>query len=207
MPVARKTEPLMASQDTEYRLDGADVNHLRKRGRPKNIRNPAYFAQETKVECAALYCVTGDLKDISKRVHVPIETLRIWQQEAWWAEIQRRIMVDCNDKLLSTINSTLDKALTALVDRLENGDVVKQIPNVDEEGNVVMQDIRSPVKARDLSQIFNALSHQRQLMLGSPTQITAQTSTDARLQHLQERFEQFSKAKTIEGEVKQIEDK
>ena len=198
---------------TEYKLDGKPITISKKRGKPIVVRNPLFYTQEKKIEAASLYCVLGDAKQVALLAKVPEAEVRKWRQEPWWADIQKTIMLEQNDGLLSKINNTIDQALAMLEDRVVNGDceIIDAKPAViGKDGNIVADaqpagTKRTPVKARDLSQIFNALSHQRNLMRGDPTQIVSQTSTETRLLQLQEQFKSMAKGTVLDGECKQIE--
>jgi hypothetical protein len=117
--------------------------------------------------------------------------------------------------MLAKINSTIELALGMLEDRILKGDceIIPAKPAViGKDGNITAdatpaQEQRTPIKARDLSQIFHALTHQRNLMKGDPTQITQNSTTEDRLAKLQEHFTAFSQSKTVEGELTVIEEK
>jgi hypothetical protein len=200
---------LHEEKKTDYCLNGKQITVSKKRGRPPKIRNPLFFTQDKKIEACALYCVLGDFKRVAEQAKVPEKELRKWQEEPWWYEVQRKIMVEQNDGLLSKINDTIDLALTSLEDRIINGDCVYLPEKIGNNGNLISEEktVRVPVKARDLAQIFHAMTHQRQLMRGDPTQISSSTTTtESRLNELQKHFKMFAQGNVIEGEVTEVED-
>lgn len=194
---------------TGYHLNGKEIDLKRKPGRPRIIRNPLFYPQEKKVEVCSLYCVLGDTKKVSVISEVPESTIKEWKKETWWAEITKEIMIEQNDGLLSTINETINNAMVMLQDRILNGDYHYVEAKYNKEGACVQEEglKREPIKARDLSQIFSHLTHQRNLMKGDPTQITAPTSTNQRLEELKNYFISFTKGTVLDGECKEIEDK
>lgn len=198
---------------TDYTYEGKQITLTKRPGRPRIYRNPLYVPQETKLEAAALYAVLGDVSKVAELAKVSEKQIRDWQKEPFWTEIQIQIAHEGNTRFLSKINSTVEEALKALEDRIIKGDC-KIIPAVperkDANGNIIQEakperEIRTPIKARDLAQIFHTLTHQKQLMEGKATTITSTQSTDDRLKLLQDRFKEFVNGRTIEGDCKAIE--
>lgn len=194
---------------TDYVLDGKRVTITKAEGKPPKFRNPKFWSQAKKIEACSLYCVLGDMKQVSELSKVPEKELQKWRTETWWAEVQRKIMIEQNDGLLSKINNTIEQALVMLEDRILNGDCVYLSEKIGKDGDLISEEktVRVPVKARDLSQIFHAMSHQRNLMRGDPTQISASAATtEEKLLLLRSHFKSFAQGNVIEGEVHQIEE-
>ena len=178
---------------TGYQYEGKEIVAVRKVGRPPTYRkNPNYFSMSQKTDAATLYCVYGDMDEVSKLTDVPVKVLREWKQEPWWVEIQKQIYVEQNDKLSSRISGVLETAIEQIVDRLEHGD---QTYNP-KTGEIT----RKPIEAKVLTSLFDSLSHQRRVNRGEPTQITAKVQVDDRLKKLEEAFVRFANAKEINPE-------
>lgn len=177
---------------TGYHYEGKEIVGVRRNGNPKKYRNPTYFDQEKKTDAATLYCVYGDLIEVSKLTDVPIQYLRQWKEEAWWVEIQKRVFVEQNDRLSARISKVLDASIDQIADRLENGD---QTYNP-KTGEIT----RKPIEARVLAGLFESLSHQRRITRGEPTAISARVSVDDRLERLEKAFIAYSQMKTIEAD-------
>ena len=200
---------------TDYSLNGQAVVVAPKRGKPKVYHNPDYISQEKKIEAASLYAVLGDYEQVAQLAKIPEKALRALSKEVFWDEVIRQVAREGSEKMLAKINSTIELALGMLEDRILKGDceIIPAKPAViGKDGNIMAdatpaQEQRTPIKARDLSQIFHALTHQRNLMKGDPTQITQNSTTEDRLAKLQEHFTAFSQSKTVEGELTVIEEK
>jgi hypothetical protein len=192
---------------TDYSLNGQAVVVAPKRGHPKTYRNPEYIGQEKKIEAAALYAVLGDFKQVAELVKLPETVLREMSKEVLWDETIRQVAREGADKFLSKINNLLESALTMLEDRVLHGDceIIPARPAViGKDGNIThdatpAQELRTPIKARDLSQIFHALTHQRNLMVGQATSIVQNSTTEEKLKRLQDHFKEFGKLTTVEG--------
>lgn len=194
---------------TGYELNGEPIKTTRGRGRPPIIRNPDYFPHETKVSACALYCLLGHVPTVADRLAIPEVKIREWMKEQWWSEVQTQVMLESNNKLSSTINTVLDEALVMLEDRVVNGDCVYLPEKIGKDGDLISEEktVRVPLKARDLGQIFNALTHQRQLMQDKPTAITKTSSTEEKLNVLLQNFASLGAgAKVINGECEEVKE-
>ena len=175
-----------------YKLDDKEIILSKKRGPGFKFNNPSYFNLEQKTDACALYCVYGDVDQVSELTGIDPKFLRQWKDEPWWTEIQKKVFVEQNEKLASRISGVLDKSLEHLVDRLDNGDYLWDVRK--------SKLVRKPVDTKVLSNLFNNLVTRRQLIRGEPTSISTQVGVDDRLKLLAKQFEKFANAKEIEGE-------
>ena len=175
-----------------YKLDDKEIILSKKRGPGFKFNNPSYFNLEQKTDACALYCVYGDVDQVSELTGIEPKFIRQWKDEPWWTEIQKKVFVEQNEKLASRISGVLDKSLEHLVDRLDNGDYLWDVRK--------SKLVRKPVDTKVLSNLFNNLVTRRQLIRGEPTSITTQVAVDDRLKLLAKQFEKFANAKEIEGE-------
>jgi hypothetical protein len=177
-----------------YFLDGQEIATTPRRGRPLKAdhHNPSWFPQQTKIDACTMYCVYGDVDEVSKLTKVPVKYIRQWKEEPWWNEIQKKVFVEQNEKLGSRISTVLDRSLTEIEERLTNGDYLWDIRK--------SKLVRKPIDTKILSTLFNNLVNRRQLIRGEPTSITNKVGVDDRLKFLAEQFEKFASAKEIEGE-------
>ena len=175
-----------------YFLDGQEIATTPRRGRPLKAdhHNPSWFPQQTKIDACTMYCVYGDVDEVSKLTKVPVKYIRQWKEEPWWNEIQKKVFVEQNEKLGSRISTVLDRSLTEIEERLTNGDYLWDIRK--------SKLVRKPIDTKILSTLFNNLVNRRQLIRGEPTSITNKVGVDDRLKFLAEQFEKFASAKEVE---------
>lgn len=192
--------PLDTKEDrlSGYQLDGKEIILGKKRGPGYRIANPNYFNLEQKTDACALYCVYGDVEQVSEMTGIPAKTLREWKDEPWWIEIQKKVFVEQNEKLASRISTVLDKSIDHLVDRLDNGDYLWDVRK--------SKLVRKPVDTKVLNSVINNLVHRRQLIRGEPTNITTAIGVDDRLKMLAQQFERFAAAKEVVVEPERIQD-
>ena len=172
-----------------YKLDDKEIILSKKRGPGFKFNNPSYFNLEQKTDACALYCVYGDVDQVSELTGIDPKFLRQWKEEPWWSEIQKKVFVEQNEKLASRISGVLDRSLDHLVDRLDNGDYLWDVRK--------SKLVRKPIDTKVLSNLFNTLVHRRQLIRGEPTNITTQVAVDDRLRLLAKQFEKFANAKEV----------
>lgn len=172
-----------------YKLDDHEIILGKKRGPGFKFSNPSYYNLEQKTDACALYCVYGDVEQVSDLTGIPAKFIRDWKEEPWWKEIQKKVFVEQNEKLAGRISGVLDKSLEHLVDRLDNGDYLWDVRK--------SKLVRKPVDTKVLATVFNSLITRRQLIRGEPTSITSQLGVDDRLKMLAAQFEKFAIAKEV----------
>lgn len=178
-----------------YFIDGTEIMLGRRRGRPTKAKhhNPEWYPQHTKIDACTLYCVYGDFDKVSELTRVPVNKLKAWHQEPWWVDIQKQVYVEQNENLSSRIGLVLDKSITEISDRLENGDYYFS------KGSSELR--RKPVDTKTLALLFDNLATKRQLIRGEPTSISAKIGVEDRLNKLADSFEKFAKSRLIENGV------
>jgi hypothetical protein len=188
----REELPVDTSPDrlTDYKLDDHEIILGKRRGPGFKFSNPNYYNLEQKTDACAMYCVYGDIDQVSELTGIPAKFLREWKQEPWWNEIQKKVFVEQNEKLAGRISGVLDKSLEHLVDRIDNGDYLWDVRK--------SKLVRKPVDTKVLATVFNTLVTRRQLIRGEPTSITTQVGVDDRLKLLAQQFEKFAAAKEVE---------
>lgn len=173
-----------------YKLNDQEIILTKRRGPGFKFSNPNYFNLEQKTDACTLYCVYGDVEQVSEMTGIPPKFIREWKDEPWWSEIQKKVFVEQNEKLVGRINGVLDKSLEHLVDRLDNGDFLWDVRK--------SKLVRKPVDTKVLATVFNNLVTRRQLIRGEPTSISSQIGVDDRLKMLATQFEKFAAAKEVE---------
>lgn len=191
---------------TEYTYLGQTIVLAGKRGHRVTHSNPDYLSMEQRTEGAALYAVLGDFKQVAELMKVPEKALRLASKDIYWDEVQRTVARESADKFLGKINGLLESALVMLEDRITNGDCEYTPARIGKNGDLICEEAmhRVPIKGRDLSQIFHALTGQRNLMEGRATSIVQNSTTEEKLLRLQQHFKEFSKLTVIEGTATEV---
>lgn len=111
---------------------------------------------------------------------IPHRTIKYWMAQQWGKEVVGLIRDKLDDHLDSSFTAIAHTANEVVLDRLENGDFVKN-----KDGSLS----RIPVSAKDAMITGSIAFDKRSLLRGKPTSITeSQQSTDDRLTTLAEKF-------------------
>lgn len=151
------------------------------------------WSAEKKLECATLYTVYGNARQVGDLSGVPAGTIRQWKTRDWWKEMVEAVRAETEDVFDAKMTKIIDKALEKTMERLENGDQM-----YDTKRGMMLN---KEVSARDAAMTAAILYDKRQLVREKPTQRIEQVTTDERLGKLSEEFAKFARAKTIDGEV------
>lgn len=160
------------------------------RGRVEGKR--AFYSDKEKMNAVCVFAVSGNSRRVAELTKIPEATIRLWKTTEWWNELLTRVHVEEDEELDTSLTKLVTKAVTAVNDRLDEGDWVYN-PKMDKL-------IRKPVNARDLAIVTAITIDKRQLLRGQPTARIEKISQDERLSKLALQFKQFTLAKDITQE-------
>ena len=156
------------------------------------------WSEQKRIEVATAHAMGLKAPMIEVATGVPAQTIRHWRLQDWFkdlvSELQREDDYSADAKLTKIVN----KALDAVVDRLENGDFMFDPKS--------QEFVRKPLLARDVTRIADTMFDKRNLLRGKPTSISGkQEQISDRLAKLAIEFTRFVNAKDITPEAKTIE--
>lgn len=165
---------------------------------PRHKKRHGWYSEDKKFEAATLYAAVGSVTQVAKLAKVPVNTVKSWTQEDWWARYLAQVRREHNEMMDGKITKVIDKALDKIMERIEEGDYVYDI----KQGKAVAM----PMSGRDLAIVTGTVFDKRQLIRGEATKIHAAQTSDAHLEKLAEKFAEFVTNKTkqkrvVEGEV------
>lgn len=126
------------------------VAHLTLRG-----RTVLDLSEEEKIQCARDYFLTGNLSAIARERGIFYNDLLELARGALWQEEVQNLEREANAQLKVRMSQILGKALGALEDRLENGDMKLTASG---ETRLI------PVSARDLATISNVVFDKKKML-------------------------------------------
>ncbi|HET8689497.1 MAG TPA: hypothetical protein VFM18_23035 [Methanosarcina sp.] len=145
------------------------------------------FPPEVKFNVVTNYLATGSLKIAAASVGVAYETVKKWHQQQWWKEYEFEIANAKKTETNNKLSKIVDKSLSLLEDRLDNGDyIINQ-----KTGEIV----RRPVQLRDLNQVMNNILLRQEAIekeKKNQKQIQQQESVQDLLKSLAEEFSKFN---------------
>lgn len=149
-----------------------------------------------KVEVVTTYLAVSKLPLVEAVTGVPVNTLRAWKYQPWWDELVSEIQREDDHELDAKLAKIVDKSLSVVLDRIENGDFILN----SKTGEVT----RIPLKAKDVHRVSIDMIDKRQLIRNRKENIKVEVSSvDDYLKKLAAQFTEFVKKqlpKTYEGE-------
>ena len=183
----------MSTETNPNRNRGGYVYVKAKKTKP---HEGGHWSEKKKLEACTLWCAGMGLTQLAIEINVPLATIKLWRASKWWEELSRDIRSDESQKMDAQLTKILDKSLTEIMDRLEQGEYV-----YDQKTGKIK---RAPVKLRDATVAFNSLMDKRQLIRKEPTKITEQSNTATQLANLAKQFEQFVTGKPKEEKLVEV---
>lgn len=169
------------------------------RNKPKNKAGVSgWWSEKKKIEALTTFLATGSQAHTSAITGIPEETIRTWRKSEWWAERTREFKSDNNIVLDNKLTKVMDRALDAVLDRLENGEFVFN-PKTG-----VME--RVPAKLRDVQRVASDVIDKKQL-LERVTRNEKQDKQQITADHLillAKEFAKFANGGREEPEVKDL---
>lgn len=162
----------------------------------KVAHGTGHWSEAKRIEAVTLHLSIGSLPEVSRIMGIPFKTLEQWKAKDWWKDLVLKLQQDEDATLDAKTNKIVNKALDALMDRIENGEYI-----YDQKTGKIKQ---TPAKLADLTRAFNVVLDKRQLLRGQPTKIIEQSTTATQLQNLADQFASFVK-KTTSPEIPFIE--
>jgi len=132
-------------------------------GRLVYIRNnktkagqPGTWKEAKRIEVLTTFLATGSQAHTAAITGVPEETIRSWRKSEWWAERTKEFKSDNTLVLDNKLTKIMDRALDAVVDRLDNGEFI-----FDPKTGITT---RVPPKLRDVQKVANDMIDKKALL-------------------------------------------
>lgn len=174
---------------------------LRLRRVSEGHRKNTTWSVEKRIDAVTKYLALGNMRLVAELTGVSYTLLRHWKAEPWWMEIEAEIKASRRIQTDNKLSKIVDKALEAVGDRLENGDVFYDVKN----GELS----RKPVILRDALRAANDLMQRQEALNKNKEQeddgVQAK-SIQEQLTFLADEFAKFNTKRTVETVTEEIED-
>jgi hypothetical protein len=160
------------------------LSNAPKRRRAVNAKTNKAWSQSQKVECVLTYLATGSEAKTAAETGIPKTTIHSWRYEPWWKELVEQIKDEKDDEINADIAKIIDKSLSTVADRLENGDFGFN----QKTGEI----FRKPVNLKDAHKVANDMIDKRNLLNGKPTSRTEKIDSSTQLDFLAKKFAEFA---------------
>ena len=158
------------------------------------MHKPGYkFSVEKRIEVISTWMALGNLRQAATICGVSYDLCIKWKNQPWWQDMVNEIQAARKFKVENKLNKIVDKALSVIEDRLDNGDFVYN----QKSGEVS----RKPVSLKEARGAANDLI-QRQVSLSKleieTQQAARQDSVKDQLAMLAQEFAKFNTKRTVE---------
>lgn len=144
------------------------------------------WSDAQKIEAVTLWLTMGNLALTAATLKIPEVTLRKWRATQWWKEIAEEIRLQERVQLSTTAKNIIDKSLTAIADRLEQGDWI-----YDQKTGQMR---RKPVAMKDALAVADRLMDRKEKLDKMEVVNETSESVEAKLNKLMEKFTQVAAA-------------
>lgn len=122
-----------------------------------NVSQEGIWSDEKRIEAVATYIALGSMAETHRVTTIPLNTLWSWkQQDTWWGDVEKALRAELNNDTSSKLSGIVNKTLSAITDRVENGDWLYD----QRTGDIK----RMPVTAASLNRIASTLLDRRLLL-------------------------------------------
>jgi hypothetical protein len=168
------------------------------RKRKRSLRDSGkWWSEAQKIEAVTTWLALGSIPLTAAATSIPKDTLVRWRYTDWWKELVQQIRSEETLALDGKLKRIVDKALSVVEDRLENGNF-QYDPKTG-------SNVRVPVNLRDSMKTTADLMDRREILKKQPVQEQIEKTIDDRLAKLADEFSRFAKAKDVTPQTQVIE--
>ena len=114
------------------------------------------WPESYRMKALTTFLATGSQAHTAAICGIPEQTLRTWRKQEWWAERIKEIREGENIQLDAKLTKVMDRALDAVVDRIENGEYMYDPRTGDIK--------RIPAKLRDVQKVAGDMIDKKTLL-------------------------------------------
>jgi predicted ATP-grasp superfamily ATP-dependent carboligase len=111
------------------------------------------YTWEHKIKVVSTLLATGNMAHAAREHKVDYSTLQDWKKKPWWPKLLAEVKQAARGELQTKMSKIVGKALDAVEDRIENGEVILN--------NKTGELLRKPASLRDVSTVANNMLHQQ----------------------------------------------
>jgi len=152
-------------------------------------KNNSNYTKQQKIEAIAIFIVVGKLRETSRILNMPYNTLFCWSNSDWWADAINQTQVINKHLVNARTTTVINKTFDNIEKRLDHGDYA----TYDSKAQEI---IFKPVGAKDCATIFGIMYDKQRINNSLATTITA--TTTHHLIDIKGQFDDMTQAKTIE---------
>jgi hypothetical protein len=196
-PANPTTEQIMAKCPQE--ISTKDIPMVNKGGRPRTYGSGKnkWHSEEDRIKAATVFAMTGNALRTAEITGVPHGTIRQWKTQPWWPQVLERVHQEHDDELDAKITKVIEKTITQVEDRLDNGDYFYDIKT----GEIQ----KVPMKGKEIAVVTSIMFDKRDNIRRRKQTHQDQQSIKESLKAIADAFRKMAgKPQTIEGEIIEI---
>lgn len=148
------------------------------------------WSDKKRIEACTAYLALGNASFVEIATGVPAGTVRQWKTQPWWKELVDQIQTESDQELDTKLAKLIDKSLSLVNDRLDNGDFMWDSKN--------SEFVRKPVGLKDTWKVSTEMLDKRWLIRDRPdTKVDTEAVSDILLK-LAKDFAGMAKTKVKE---------
>lgn len=146
-----------------------------------------HWSDSQKLEAVALYLTLGNVALTAATLKIPEITLRYWRKSDWWKEAEAELKIQDHIQLSASAKKIIEKSMTAVMDRLENGDWI-----YDQKSGELR---RKPVAMKDALSAVNSMIEKKMLLDKTEHREESTERIEDKLNKLMDRFSELAEGK------------
>ncbi len=157
------------------------------------------WSDKQKMEAVTSWMLLGNLALTSRLLSIPEITLRVWKTTEWWKGLVEDVKLQENIQMSGRLKKIVDASLTAVEDRLLNGDWIYD----QKTGHM----IRKQVGIKDAHKVSTDLMDRQKALEKATQPVTQGEQNDEKLLKLAQKFAAFVTDKIEHKEIlEEVED-
>jgi len=164
-----------------------------KEKKTKAGKQGVHWPEKKRMEVVATYLATGSNTMTSAITGVPTHSIEYWKRQQWWKKALDDLQYEDDLKTNAKLEQILNKSYEAVLDRLENGDVMYD-PRTGKH-------VRIPAKLRDVHKVTTDMIDKKNLLrktsLGANKKEEGVQLTGDHLVQLAQAFSQMALGKQL----------
>jgi transposase-like protein len=158
------------------------------KGQNKNRKVPGNrhesYGDQQKIDAVQTYILTGNLALTGRTLGIHDRTLKLWKTTEWWKELEKELRSQETMILAASLKKQVEKALTVVNDRLDNGNYVYNAKT----GEMV----RKPVDLKEAHKVVTDFIDRRHKLITTEEHQVQQNDIKKKLADLAKSFEEFA---------------
>ncbi|MGL5077201.1 MAG: hypothetical protein ACRDBG_15435 [Waterburya sp.] len=153
----------------------------------KHLQKGERYSDKQKIDAVKCWLITGNASATAAHLGIPLVTFNTWRYSQWWDDIVKELKTENNIKLSNRLRVIAEKAMSAVEDRLENGDWIYDQKTGDMR--------RKPMNGKDASKIASEMLDRQIKVEKLPQEDEKQEKILDRLEAIKQSFLSMSKPK------------